>query len=166
MSPTRSYGRHRVRWSKSEEEFQIQCDACLGWFPASREFWKVGRGCGRCQVCFDQHERVRVGPAGNPNYLSKREYQRQWYRDNRDLINARARAAYAARVQQEIEEIARTNVDKARSKSDQPPRFVENNGAHDGQRPRQWEVLSQPNIGAVPMTLRQPGRAVSTDSVR
>lgn len=111
-------GRHRVRWSKADEAFQMQCDACLAWLEITPEFWVPGRGLGACRTCFaESHSReqraknhrrradpairqadaeaLRVKRAANRDWWL--EYRRRYYREHRDQITARRRELYAAR---------------------------------------------------------------------
>lgn len=112
------YGRHRVRWSKAESAFEMQCDACLAWLPITTEFWAPKHGFVRCLTCFketyqarqravnrvrradpvyrlEQNEAQRVKRAATHDTLL--EYRHAYYRANREHILDQRRILYAAR---------------------------------------------------------------------
>ena len=112
-------GRHRVRWSKADETFEMQCEGCLDFLPLTPEYWVPKHGCTRCRACFrdannaKQRERNRARRA-DPAYrvqqatglrMKRRanrdtllEQRRAWYRANRERLCRQRRALYAARA--------------------------------------------------------------------
>lgn len=126
------YGRHRVRWAKADEAFEMQCDACLDFLPMTAEFWVPKHGYARCRACYHdaynarQRERNRVrrsDPAyriaevaahrakrhANPDQV--REARREWYRMNRDRILSMRRASYWSR-KTASPELLKSNVER------------------------------------------------------
>lgn len=118
MSSVRHQGRHKVRWSKAEEAFEMQCDTCLQWLPIDAEWWVPKHGFNRCRECYRVDDRKRAkawndSRRADPQYRLleaealrvKRhanrewwlEYRRAYYREHREQITARRRELYAAR---------------------------------------------------------------------
>lgn len=114
------YGCHRVRWSKADDEFQVQCDTCLEFLPLTIEYWAPKHGLTHCRACYRDVNNVRQRAANrsrranpklraqdNAGQRAKRaanrdaflEYRRAWYRANRERVTAQRRALYAAQRQ-------------------------------------------------------------------
>lgn len=111
------YGRHRVRWSKADEAFEMQCDACLDFLPITTEFWVQKHGLTRCRACFrdanNARQRDRNRERRDDSYrlaenLAQRmkrranrdallEYRRAYYRAHRERICSQRRELYARR---------------------------------------------------------------------
>lgn len=76
-------------------EFYLRCGSChrahrAAYWPMTLEFWKPSEGLTRCRACWATYRRLQQQrrPRNDPRH-------RRYYREAREVINFKKRAAYA-----------------------------------------------------------------------